>query len=575
MENWTGSGEAQKELHAKQTLLDNMGALIFSKDLELRYTYANQSLCRLYGVELPELIGHQADEFVDAETSQRLRAVDCRVIIQGVPDHITCAFRFRHCPDVHHYLTLKAPLKDVRGEVIGLSGVAVNVTEQVLNEKRLHEQWQLLDTVLTHMPGLVFMKDRQRRYLYANQAVADLFKRPPEALIGHRDEELLPAAAAALLREQDERTLASGIPQAHECEIRDPDGCLRAFQCVHLIVPHADQPDRLLGLCTETTATRQAEKRFQTLFDTSTEPFFVAIRNRITDCNRAALQLLGAQSKSQVLGRGVRALSPPLQPGGVPSAKCLAEIADKVQRDGTLKFEWTVRRLDNRIDVPVEVVITLTELDGHTALFAAVRDLSERKDYEERIHHLAYFDTLTGLPNRRLFFDRLAQSLAQSQRSGQHGALIYLDLDNFKPLNDFHGHEAGDQLLREVAGRLLQCVRQQDTVARLGGDEFVVLLGQIEAKYPLSQQTSTRDHAIRIAERIRDELARPYLLSLQEASGKPYVVGHQCSASLGVTLFPPCELSGEAMLQRADKAMYAAKHAGRNRICFADSGQTH
>lgn len=243
---------------------------------------------------------------------------------------------------------------------------------------------------------------------------------------------------------------------------------------------------------------------------------------------------------------------------------------EAARRNGHHQLEWTVQRHDNQLEIPVEVTLSALELDGRPALLATIRDLTERKRYEEQIHQLAYYDALTGLPNRRLFFDRLAQTLARSQRSGRHGAIIYLDLDNFKPLNDRHGHKAGDLLLQEVAYRLSACLRDEDTVARLGGDEFAVLLAQIDDGQPDSQRDATLQHASDVAERIRDALARPYVLTMNTGGASTEQVEHHCSASVGVTLFPPCEMDGEAMLRRADAAMYAAKAAGRNQIRFAD-----
>jgi GGDEF domain-containing protein len=150
------------------------------------------------------------------------------------------------------------------------------------------------------------------------------------------------------------------------------------------------------------------------------------------------------------------------------------------------------RRHDNGAEVPVDVVLSAMDLDGEPTLLASIRDITDRKLYEAKIHQLAFYDALTGLPNRRLFFDRLAQAVAQSRRSGRHGAVIYLDLDNFKPVNDRHGHRAGDLLLQEAARRLAHCLREEDTVARLGGDEFVALLVNVAPTTPPPALMSSR-----------------------------------------------------------------------------------
>ncbi|UCV09818.1 diguanylate cyclase domain-containing protein [Dechloromonas denitrificans] len=190
-------------------------------------------------------------------------------------------------------------------------------------------------------------------------------------------------------------------------------------------------------------------------------------------------------------------------------------------------------------------------------------NISERKRAEEQIRNLAYYDSLTLLPNRRLLNDRLAQALANGKRTGLHGALMLLDLDNFKPLNDEHGHAAGDQLLIEVARRLSSSVRQIDTVARLGGDEFVVILGSLN-----SAPSASREQALAIAEKIRTILAQPYFLSSSEGDDQESTVEHHCSASIGVTLFNGQQAGQNEILKHADIAMYQAKEAGRNTIRF-------
>jgi diguanylate cyclase (GGDEF)-like protein len=182
---------------------------------------------------------------------------------------------------------------------------------------------------------------------------------------------------------------------------------------------------------------------------------------------------------------------------------------------------------------------------------------------QEQIHQLAFFDPLTQLPNRRLLDDRLGQALAASKRSGLYGALMFLDLDNFKPLNDTHGHVAGDLLLVEVARRLTAFVRETDTVARIGGDEFVVLLNELHA-----DKTTSTEQTGAVAEKIRVALAEPYQLSVTQPGEPVTAVEHHCSASIGVVLFVNHLSSKIDLLKWADAAMYQAKDAGRNVIRF-------
>lgn len=182
-----------------------------------------------------------------------------------------------------------------------------------------------------------------------------------------------------------------------------------------------------------------------------------------------------------------------------------------------------------------------------------------------QVWELAFHDALTGLPNRRLLNDRLSQTMAVSKRSACYGALMFLDLDNFKPLNDKYGHVVGDMLLLEVANRLKNCVRETDTVARFGGDEFVVLIGELTA-----ERTDAQAQAKHIAEKIRSSLAQPYSLTFARESDTETTVEHHCTASIGVALFIHHEASQDDILKWADKAMYQAKEAGRNQIKFDD-----
>jgi diguanylate cyclase (GGDEF)-like protein/PAS domain S-box-containing protein len=183
-------------------------------------------------------------------------------------------------------------------------------------------------------------------------------------------------------------------------------------------------------------------------------------------------------------------------------------------------------------------------------------DISDRKRNEALIHELAFYDPLTHLPNRRLLLDRIAQALPASERRGNHGAVLYLDLDKFKALNDSRGHEAGDALLQEVAKRLLACVRTEDTVSRPGGDEFVIVIRELSLDPGLA-----REEVSTIGRNIREALSAPYaLLGLT----------HECTCSIGICLFKGITKSGADIIKHADQAMYQAKMSGRNAVHVFD-----
>jgi diguanylate cyclase (GGDEF)-like protein/PAS domain S-box-containing protein len=194
------------------------------------------------------------------------------------------------------------------------------------------------------------------------------------------------------------------------------------------------------------------------------------------------------------------------------------------------------------------------------------RDITERKQAEEKIRNLAFFDTLTQLPNRRMLDDRLNLAMAASKRSGRYGALMFLDLDNFKPLNDQYGHSAGDLLLKEVARRINSCVREVDTVARFGGDEFVVVLNELDT----DKAVSTTQSGI-VADKIRAALAEPYILNIKQTNKANTMIEHRCTSSIGVMLFINHEACMDDILKWADMAMYQAKESGRNAVRFYHS----
>lgn len=190
-------------------------------------------------------------------------------------------------------------------------------------------------------------------------------------------------------------------------------------------------------------------------------------------------------------------------------------------------------------------------------------DVTEHKKIEDMVRQHAYHDELTKLPNRRMLEDRMNKAMASGRRSGVHGAVMFLDLDNFKPLNDQYGHEAGDLLLIEVARRLTASVREADTVARIGGDEFVVLIGELA-----TDRVESLAQTQLIAEKVRRSLARPYVLSVPHHEAAFTTIEHLCSASIGVVVFVGQEFTQAQILDWADQAMYRAKDAGRNAVRY-------
>ncbi|WP_301102586.1 EAL domain-containing protein [Propionivibrio sp.] len=241
------------------------------------------------------------------------------------------------------------------------------------------------------------------------------------------------------------------------------------------------------------------------------------------------------------------------------------EMWETVQRAGSWQGEAWKRRKNGEI-FPVWLTMSAVRGNGGsvTHYVGTHIDITQRKAVEDQLHKLAFYDPLTQLPNRRLLLDRLGHALAGRERSLNQGAIMFIDLDNFKTLNDTQGHDVGDRLLVEAGKRLQSSVRQGDTVARLGGDEFVVMLEELAADSLLVAQVKG------MAEKILGVLALPYQIELQTEFGKHTTLNYQCTASIGVTLFGTRGENVDELLKQADLAMYQAKDSGRNTIRFFD-----
>jgi diguanylate cyclase (GGDEF)-like protein/PAS domain S-box-containing protein len=276
-----------------------------------------------------------------------------------------------------------------------------------------------------------------------------------------------------------------------------------------------------------------------------------------TFVNPSCLHMLGYKHGSDLIGKSIHELIHHTYPDGrhYPREECQVRLA-------TLQGQPT--HVDNEVhwradgtSFPVEYwsqpMFKKGQLVGTVVTFV---DITERKQADDQIKNLAYFDPLTQLPNRRLLLDRLGQTLISSNRTQEFGALLILDLDNFKVLNDTQGHDIGDRLLIAVAQRLLASARQDDTVSRLGGDEYVVIVENLG-----TDETAAANKAKMIAEKIHHELNQPYALA-------PNIQSHHSTPSIGLTLFRGLDASVDILLKQADVALYQAKGSGRNSIRF-------
>ncbi len=315
------------------------------------------------------------------------------------------------------------------------------------------------------------------------------------------------------------------------------------------------------GVCFDINARKESENeaRIAAIAFNAQEGISVTDANKcILRVNQAFTTITG-YGKEEAIGCTHRLLT-----SGIHNKEFYTIMWDNISRSGFWAGEIWNRRKNGELYV-ISITITAIKDDAGvvTNYLSNFIDITKQKELEDQVHHLAFYDALTNLPNRALLNDRLTQGIALSKRSGCYGALMFLDLDNFKPLNDLHGHMVGDLLLIQVAERLNKCVREIDTVARFGGDEFIVLLSELSP-----DKSDSRSRAKTIAEKIRSSLSEPYLLEIHHENGASSTVDHCCTVSIGVLVFLKNEASQQELMRRADAAMYEAKDAGRNQIRF-------
>jgi diguanylate cyclase (GGDEF)-like protein/PAS domain S-box-containing protein len=277
----------------------------------------------------------------------------------------------------------------------------------------------------------------------------------------------------------------------------------------------------------------------------------------ITDVNKQMQALTGC-TRDEMIGA-------PFKDYFTDPGRAEAAIKLVLNKKKVTNFELTARDTEGKETVVSYNATTFYDRNRRLqGVFAAARDITERKLAEKQILELALHDSLTSLPNRRLLTDRLGQTMLASKRSSRYSALMFMDLDNFKPINDTQGHFVGDLLLVEMALRISSCVRKVDIVARFGGDEFVVILSEL---HEVKAEATTQAGAV--AEKIRLRLEKPYVLQFKQEGKAQVTVEHCCTSSIGVAMFVNDDASQDDIIKRADVAMYQAKEAGGNLIRFS------
>jgi len=442
------------------------------------------------------------------------------------------------------------------------------VWRDITERKQAEEELRRFRLAMDATADGIYVVDRaSMRFVDVNAGACNMLGLKREEILALGPEGVLSMSRENLVRLYDSVIASGGVTATAEILRTRKDGT-QAWVEIQRRAQRAGEGWIIVTVARDVTKRKQAENAlhkseqgYRTMIDSAPEGVWMLDPGRRTsEVNQRMCDLLG-YTREDMLGRA------PVEFADAENGKMFQQQARRVPSRETRTYEVALRHRDGR-NIPTEFNATnLFNEDGSSmGVLAFVVDLTERRRMEDQVRQMAFHDTLTNLPNRRLLNDRLSQAVAANKRSGCYGTVMFLDLDNFKSLNDAYGHAVGDLLLIEAADRLKSCVREMDTVGRFGGDEFVVMISELDV-----DRSESAAEAGFIAEKIRAALAKPYVLQVEHEGAAKTTVEHHCTASIGVALFGKHEASEEDILKRADAAMYQAKEAGCNLIRFYDS----
>lgn len=417
----------------------------------------------------------------------------------------------------------------------------------------------------------IYFKDINHVFTGASQTLVSITA-PSEHwtdLIGQTDYDVFSEALADTYYSLEKQVFA-GILVAHEVqEILDNDGNKGWVDNRKYPIRNDDgEIISLFGIARDITklklseeSSKAASQYSRSLIEASLDPLItISAEGKITDANTATEKVTGVDRDSLIGSDFANYFTNP--------EEARKSYQQAFSQGSVTDYSLAIRHVSGKITNVLYNSTVYHDTNGKAlGVFAAARDITERKKLEAALHQQALYDELTKLPNRRLLNDRLSQTIAASKRSHIYGALMFMDLDNFKPLNDKHGHEVGDMLLIETANRLTSCVREIDTVARLGRDEFVVLLNKLN-----TDKTVSTSESVIIAEKIRTALSEPYVFKVHHTGKQDNTVEHCCTGSIGVIVFNGTEGTQKDIIKWADDSMYEAKEAGRNQVRLSVEG---
>lgn len=559
---------AAEQLRFLQTIIDTIPSPVYYQSPERRITGCNASFALVVDRTVAEIVGKSLDEVLPEAVAVQVGCSDNDLVPCG--DEVTCSFEMQ-CPiagEGRNFLVFKAIFRDASGAPGGVVGTLIDITEHRKFEQALGAQKQFFEDLLQNSAVACFVLDPRHRIVTWTRACEELTGLSAAEMVGtdRHWEPFYPSkrpCLADLLIDNSldqvldlydqyscSRLVAEGIQAEGWYENVGGHRRYLYFEAA----PVRDSTGKLVAVI-ETLqdisslkhvekALLESEQSHRSLIDRSPDAIVVHRGGIVVFANQAAARLFAADSAAQLKDLDLLGLIAP------EFRSQVAQRIDLVERNqiDQLYAEEKIVRLDGR-DVDVETSSTPVYFGGAWSVQTILRDITERKEQQEQVWRQANFDALTQIPNRMLFNDRLRQTVELSSREGQACALMYIDLDGFKAINDTLGHDAGDLLLREAARRLLGAMRKSDTVARLGGDEFAMVIPNVSGAESMSV----------VAARILRLLARPFDLG---------GVCRQISASVGIALYPTDADDIPSLVKCADRAMYCAKQGGKNSFRF-------
>lgn len=529
-------------------------------DASGRILFWNTASEDLYGWSRIEALGRKLDELIYTP-EQAKRFLD--LFPQVAAGHITVGPEEQHvmCRDGSS-LTILAVLfatSDKDGNSVFVC-MDVDISKEKKAREALEQERARLHSVFQSIPDLVWLKDAEGVYLACNPAFERLYGAAEADILGKTDFDFVAEELAAFFRENDLLALKAKAPRINkEWLTFAADGYHGLFETIKTpIRDQAGQVIGVLGIARDITlihntqaALEESETLLRTVIDEN--PSIILLSDWDGHClmgNRALAELYGTTTEALV-GRTNTDFHP-----HVEQDIFNLENIRTIMRGGRTQvaLEQSTDLHTGEIRYFQSIKKPLAGPDGEPRILVIANEVTDLRRAQDELERMAHFDALTHLPNRVLLADRLAQAVVHAKRSGRSLAVVYLDLDGFKPINDALGHAVGDELLVKVAQRLNQSVREGDTVARLGGDEFVLLLGNLESV----------EECTLVLQRVMMSLAAPVPI------GEDLL---QVSASIGVTLYPDDDSEADSLIRHADQAMYQAKLSGRNRFHFFDPEQ--